>query len=132
MSRHRDMAEGCGKKVDSMNHDDTPLLQPSRPVPHPLRPYSAAPVSARPHLFPPSAAKALQPSSASFALSNEAVPDTETLLARIAELEKELEETRKMIFADPLTGALNRRGFERAYACEWRVPVETADVWRWP
>jgi diguanylate cyclase len=37
---------------------------------------------------------------------------------RIAELEKALEEARNAAFADPLTGALNRRGFERAYARE--------------
>lgn len=37
---------------------------------------------------------------------------------RIAELEAALEEARSAAFADPLTGALNRRGFERAYAAE--------------
>ncbi|GHU29217.1 hypothetical protein AGMMS50256_13650 [Betaproteobacteria bacterium] len=37
---------------------------------------------------------------------------------RIVELEKALEETRNAAFSDPLTGALNRRGFERAYARE--------------
>jgi diguanylate cyclase len=38
--------------------------------------------------------------------------------ARIAKLEKALEEVHSMAFADPLTGALNRRGFEHAYARE--------------
>jgi diguanylate cyclase len=38
--------------------------------------------------------------------------------ARIAELERALEETRNTAFSDPLTGALNRRGFERAYTRE--------------
>lgn len=37
---------------------------------------------------------------------------------RIAELEKALAETRDAAFTDPLTGALNRRGFERAYQRE--------------
>lgn len=37
---------------------------------------------------------------------------------RIAELEKALLEAREAAFADPLTGALNRRGFERAYQRE--------------
>lgn len=34
---------------------------------------------------------------------------------RIAELEKSLAEAREAAYADPLTGALNRRGFEKAY-----------------
>ena len=37
---------------------------------------------------------------------------------RIAELEAALEEARNAAFTDPLTGALNRRGFERTYAAE--------------
>ena len=37
---------------------------------------------------------------------------------RIAELEKALEEARSIAFVDPLTGALNRRGFEKAYERE--------------
>jgi len=37
---------------------------------------------------------------------------------RIAELETALEEARNAAFTDPLTGALNRRGFDQAYAAE--------------
>ena len=37
---------------------------------------------------------------------------------RIAELEAALEEARNAAFTDSLTGALNRRGFERAYSAE--------------
>jgi diguanylate cyclase len=38
--------------------------------------------------------------------------------ARIAELESALSEARQAAFTDPLTGALNRRGFEEAYQRE--------------
>ena len=37
---------------------------------------------------------------------------------RIAELEKALAETREAAFTDPLTGALNRRGFDKAFQRE--------------
>jgi diguanylate cyclase len=105
-----------------MNHSNTSLFQSNRPASRHLHRHFVQSALVYPHVFPPASAEAFQTLAA---LSNDAVHDEDApsmlFLAarmRIAELEKELEETRNAVFTDPLTGALNRRGFMRAYARE--------------
>jgi diguanylate cyclase len=104
-----------------MNHQNALLFQSNRPPSRHLRRFAhSASVHLRTVLLPPVHGTALQ---TLVGLSTEVVRDAGMLqlLAaemRIAKLEKALEEVQSMAFADPLTGALNRRGFERAYARE--------------
>jgi diguanylate cyclase len=99
-----------------MNHDNTSLFQSNRAALRrqhrhavPVAPLSSCALRA------PRAEEEGQP-------PGETVHHMAQLLSaankRIAELERALAETRSMAFTDPLTGALNRRGFERAYARE--------------
>ena len=79
-------------------------------------------VAARPCAIVPGTVQAVAPQTL-VSLSSAVVRDAgmlELLAAemRIAELEKALEEAQSAAFVDPLTGALNRRGFEHAYARE--------------
>ena len=105
-----------------MSHDNTSLFQSNRPASRRLHRRFPQPVPAQPCavLTPRAHTAAVQ---TLVGLSSEVVRDAGMLqlLAaemRIAELEKALAEARSAAFADPLTGALNRRGFERAYARE--------------
>jgi diguanylate cyclase len=104
-----------------MNHPNASLFRSNRPPSRHFRRFAHS-VSAplRTVFLPPVQGTALQ---TLVGLSDELVRDAGMLqlLAaemRIAKLEKALEEVQDMAFADPLTGALNRRGFERAYARE--------------
>ncbi|MDR1935423.1 MAG: GGDEF domain-containing protein [Candidatus Accumulibacter sp.] len=104
-----------------MNHNNTSLFQSNRLALRRLHRRFAQSVSAYPHAIFPSPAPAAPRTLVG--LSSELVRDAGMLqlLAagmRIAELEKALKEAQQAAFADPLTGALNRRGFERAYARE--------------
>ena len=105
-----------------MSHDNTSLFQSNRPASRRLHRRFPQPVPAQPCavLTPRAHTAAVR---TLVGLSSEVVRDAGMLqlLAaemRIAELEKALAEARSAAFADPLTGALNRRGFERAYARE--------------
>ncbi|MDR2452528.1 MAG: GGDEF domain-containing protein [Candidatus Accumulibacter sp.] len=99
-----------------MNHDNTSLFQSNRTTWRRQRRHVVPfPCTTR----APRTEERGQPSTGS---SGEIVRQMALLLSaaekRIAGLERALEETRSMAFTDPLTGALNRRGFEHAYARE--------------
>jgi diguanylate cyclase len=93
-----------------MNHDNTSLFQSNRTALRRQRRHAVPALS-------PCAVRAPRAEPA-----DETVRQMALLLSaaekRIAELERALEEARSMAFTDPLTGALNRRGFERAYTRE--------------
>jgi diguanylate cyclase len=98
------------------------LLQSNRPASRRLHRRSVASVAGRPCPVRPDAVTTAAPQRL-VGLAEEVVREAgmlELLAAemRIAELEAALEEARSAAFTDPLTGALNRRGFERAYAAE--------------
>jgi diguanylate cyclase len=104
-----------------MNHQNTSPFPSNRPPSRHFRRFAHS-VTARLRTvrLPPVQGTTLQ---TLVGLSTEVVRDAGVLQllaaeTRIAKLEKALEEVRSMAFADPLTGALNRRGFERAYARE--------------
>ncbi len=83
------------------------------PVNLPLRVHAAF-AEARPIRFPQ-----MSPvSSGDLAQDSCYVFDLLHARQRIEELERALEESSEAAFTDPLTGALNRRGFDRAYARE--------------
>ncbi|MDR0440317.1 MAG: GGDEF domain-containing protein [Candidatus Accumulibacter sp.] len=98
-----------------MNHGNPAPFRSNRPVSHHSHRHVAQPVPAYLNVFPQPAPEA-SPSLST--LARGPVRNLDALLKRIAELEKELGETRQAVFTDPLTGALNRRGFERAYTRE--------------
>lgn len=103
-----------------MNRNSTSLQHSNRPASRRLyRRFAVA--AARPCVIP-EPAQAAAPQTL-VGLSSDVVREAgmlELLAAemRIAELEKALEEVRSVAFLDPLTGALNRRGFDRAYERE--------------
>ena len=105
-----------------MNRNNTSQLPSNRPASRRLHRRFALPVTSRPCVA------VLEPKTSALPrtlvrLSSQVVKEAgmlELLAAemRIAELEKALEEARSVAFVDPLTGALNRRGFEKAYERE--------------
>jgi diguanylate cyclase len=105
------------KRGKRMNHQKISSFQSNRlPSRHLRRFAQSASAHLRTVLLPPVQGTALQ---TLVGLSTEAVRDAGVLqlLAaemRIAKLEKALEEVQSMAFTDPLTGALNRRGFGQA------------------
>jgi diguanylate cyclase len=106
----------------SRNSNSMSLFQANRPASRRLHRRSAVPVAGRPCPVSPDHAPAVAPQRL-IGLAEKVVREAgmlELLAAemRIAELEAALEEARSAAFTDPLTGALNRRGFERAYAAE--------------
>lgn len=103
-----------------MNRNSTSFQHSNRPASRRLHRRFA--VAAAHSCFTPDSPRAAAPQTL-VALSSEVVREAgmlELLAAemRIAELEKALEEAQSAAFADPLTGAMNRRGFERAYERE--------------
>ena len=114
-------SEVAEEKGNSMNHQKISSFQSNRPPSRHLRRFAqSASAHLRTVLLPPVQETALQ---TLVGLSTEVVRDAGVLqlLAaemRIAKLEKALEEVQRMALADPLTGALNRRGFGQAYARE--------------
>jgi diguanylate cyclase len=104
-----------------MNHSNTSLFQSSRLASRHLhRHFAQTALAYMSAILSPLAQLTAFHTPVGF--SGEEMCDVDKLLlaakARIVELEKELEEIRNTAFSDPLTGALNRRGFERAYARE--------------
>ena len=105
-----------------MNRSNTSPLHSNRPASRRLLRRFALPVASRPCFTAQEATVSASPRTLR-SLSTEVVKDAgmlELLAAemRIAELEKALEEARSIALVDPLTGALNRRGFEKAYERE--------------
>lgn len=97
-------------------------LHSNRPASRRLHRRFALIAGVRPCVVTPELAKVAAPQTL-VPLSSDVVRDAgmlELLAAemRIAELEKALEEAQSAAFEDPLTGALNRRGFDRAYERE--------------
>lgn len=105
-----------------MNRSSMSQIHSNRPASRRLHRRFAQAVAARPCLVA-SEAKPVAAPQTLVGLSSHVVKEAgmlELLAAemRIAELEKALEEARSVAFVDPLTGALNRRGFEKAYERE--------------
>ena len=105
-----------------MNRSNTSQLHSNRPASRRLHRRFALPVASRPCLVTSESIPLGAPQTL-ISLSSHVVREAgmlELLAAemRIAELEKALEEARSAAFVDPLTGALNRRGFEKAYERE--------------
>ena len=105
-----------------MNRNNTSQLHSNRPASRRLHRRFALPVASRPCVAVPEPKASVLPRIL-VRLPSQAVKEAgmlELLAAelRIAELEKALEEARSIAFVDPLTSALNRRGFEKAYERE--------------
>lgn len=105
-----------------MNHNTMSHLQSNRPASRRLHRRFALPAPVRPCSVVPETLPATGPQTV-VGLAADVVREAgmlELLAAemRIAELEKALEEARGVAHVDPLTGALNRRGFDRAYERE--------------
>lgn len=106
-----------------MNRNDTRLAHANRPLSRRLQRRQIATGLPLCRTRPVSSAVAGRPSEVLVGLPQEMVRDAalfELMAAeqRIAELEKALAEARDVACTDPLTGALNRRGFEQACVCE--------------
>jgi len=105
-----------------MNRNSMSFLHSNRPASRRLHRRFAIPESVRSCVAGPEPLPVAGPQTL-VSLSSDIVREAgmlELLAAemRIAELEKALEEATSVAFADPLTGALNRRGFEKAYERE--------------
>ena len=105
-----------------MNRSSMSQLHSNRPASRRLHRRFALPAAARHCPSTPEPMPVVAPQTL-VSLSSHVVKEAgmlELLAAemRIAELEKALEEARSVAFVDPLTGALNRRGFEKAYERE--------------
>ena len=105
-----------------MNRSNVSLLHSNRTASRRLHRRSALPALSHPCVAIPRSPLENAPQTL-VGLSRGIVKDAgmlELLAAelRIAELEKSLEEARSFALVDSLTGALNRRGFEKAYESE--------------
>ena len=104
-----------------MNHSTMSSMHLNRPATRRLHRRFAPAVASRPCVAPeraPAAATQTLVGLPREALREAGMLELVAAELRIAELEKALEEARNTAFADPLTGALNRRGFEKAYQRE--------------
>jgi len=105
-----------------MNRSSLSFLHSNRPMSRRLHRRFSLPASSRPSISAQETLSVAVP-QVLLGLPGDRIKEAgmlELLAAesRIAELEKALEEASNAAFTDPLTGALNRRGFESAYARE--------------
>lgn len=105
-----------------MNRSNMSQLHSNRPASRRLHRRFALPIASRPCLATPEPMPVAAPQTlvglSSHVLKEAGMLELLAAEMRIAELEKALEEARSVAFVDPLTGALNRRGFEKAYERE--------------